>query len=157
MIDGAIGLPQAISLVEEPIAGAVVGALAAVAMLVVIRLFRGGFEPVYRVALLGWVEDPSDLTWRQALTTFVLVGALGGLVFVLLKPAMGPFDAFGMSPENASALIVAGGIFLLYVVVGGRLDRDEPDDMHQRFAWFVGAATYGLVLTFGMAVALNGL
>lgn len=139
----------AVTLPEIPILGVITGMLAAVVMLVLVRFLGGTVEQLQQVALLGWPRDPEAITPAHAITGFVLIGGLGGLVFVLIVPAMGFIADRGIPPSSAAAGLVAAAIFVLYVEIGGRLDRDDPPEIRMRSAWFVGAAAYALVLLLG--------
>lgn len=145
---------DALTPVEFPIAGVLTGVLASLAMLLVLVFFKGGLEPLYRIALLRWSSDET-VTITQAVVAFVLIGALGGLVFVILWPLVDADRPFGLYPSNALAAAIAGLIFILYVEVGGRYEKDKHDDMRRRLAWLVGAAMYAVVLSFGFGLVLT--
>lgn len=139
----------AVTLPEVPILGVITGMLAALIMLAVVRLFGGTTDPLYQVASLSWPRDIESVTPAHAVTGFILMGGLGGLIFVLIVPAMGFIADRGIPPSSGAAGLVAAGIFILYVEIGGRLESDNPPEIRMRSAWFVGAAVYAVVILFG--------
>ena len=138
------------SMVGIPLFGVLFGMIGSLLMLFVLVVFRASLDPLFVVASYGWPRDIDEVTFAQAITGFILVGGFGGLVFVLLVPPAVDHHLFGIPPFGGVAMVVAGTLFLLYAVVGGRLKRDDPEQLQERLAWFAAAIVYAVCLIVGV-------
>lgn len=134
-----------------------VGTAAGRVMLPVVRVFGGATEPLFRVALFGWPPYPDELSFVHAVVGFVLVTGLGGSLYLLLIPVPADMGNVGVAPTNAAGGLISGALFLRSVEVGARFERDRPDEMHELTAWLAGAATYAVILLFGLKVTARQL